>query len=63
MTALCEYELEREQRVAENKRRMEEMGILKVPEPSVCEARMHREGVQRAFTASVAYRIAFSYST
>ncbi|KAK9832095.1 hypothetical protein WJX81_006077 [Elliptochloris bilobata] len=30
MSALCEYEVERERRVAENKRRMEEMGIAKL---------------------------------
>ena len=33
MIALCEYEVEREQRVAENRRRMQEMGIAKVNLP------------------------------
>ena len=28
--ALCEYELQREKRMAENRRRMEEMGLFKV---------------------------------
>jgi hypothetical protein len=35
MPALCDYEVEREQRVAENKRRMEEMGLLKVHGPTM----------------------------
>ena len=35
MTALCDYEVERAQRVAENKRRMEEMGLLKVHGPTM----------------------------
>ena len=30
MSALCDYEVERERRVAENRRRMEDMGIAKV---------------------------------
>jgi hypothetical protein len=28
--ALCEYELQREKRIAENRRRLEEMGIIQV---------------------------------
>lgn len=65
MVALCDYEVEREQRVAENKRRMDEMGLLKVHGPTMHSSRARSLVLVSGIpvVARNAYRIALSYST
>ena len=60
MSALCDYEVERERRVAENKRRMEEMGIAKVNLPMQLSKRPPWVSRRPAHALNI-YRIPFSY--
>ena len=60
MSALCDYEVERERRVAENRRRMEEMGIAKVNLPTQLSNRPPWVPWHPAFAVDI-YRIPFSY--